>query len=164
MNHVPRPRHRRPAVALVTGGSSSHARDVVRGLVDRAWPIVVVYLDRQALAESTVEGIIAAGGTTVAVRADLTDGLDVQRLFAESGNAFGGVDIVVHLVSGSASLFYEHAARHLTGHGAIVTTPEAEPVPPTIVSRVRDRGICVEQVCVDEVLDVLDRWAQGRVD
>ena len=47
------------------------------------------------------------------MRADLADDLDVQRLFAESIAAFGGVDVVVHTTTDSAALLYQHAARHV---------------------------------------------------
>ena len=94
----------RRAVAIVTGGSCQTGRDVARGLASSAWAIVVVYLEHQSRAEATVTQVIAAEGTTVAVRADLADDLDVQRLFTESIAAFGGVDVVVHTTTGSAAL------------------------------------------------------------
>jgi DNA-binding CsgD family transcriptional regulator len=71
-------------VAIVTGGSFPAGRYVARGLARWAWPVVIVYLDHQSRTEATVAEIIAAGGTTIAVRADLADDLDVQRLFTES--------------------------------------------------------------------------------
>jgi 3-oxoacyl-[acyl-carrier protein] reductase len=83
-------------VAIVTGGSFPAGRHVARELARWAWPVVIVYLDHQSQAEATIAEIIAAGGTTIAVRADLADDLDVQRLFTESIAEFGGVDVVVH--------------------------------------------------------------------
>ena len=80
----------REAVAIVTGGSAGTGREVARGLAGWGWAIVVVYLEHQRTAEATVAEILAAEGRTVAVRADLADDLDVQRLFAESIAAFGG--------------------------------------------------------------------------
>jgi 3-oxoacyl-[acyl-carrier protein] reductase len=80
-------------VAIVTGGSSEIGRDVVRALASRGYAIVIVYLDDQPLTEAIVEDVLAAGGTAVAVRADLGDELDVERLFAESIAAVGGVDV-----------------------------------------------------------------------
>ena len=76
------PSDSRRAVAIVTGGSSSTARDVARGVAAWDWPVVVVYLEHQHQVEATVAEIIAADGTTVAVRADLADDLDVERLYA----------------------------------------------------------------------------------
>ena len=114
------------AVAIVTGGSSVIGREVTRGLARWGWAIVVVYLEDQRRAEATVAEILAADGTTVAVRADLADDLDVQRLFAESIAAFGGVDAVVHTTTDSASLLYQHAVEHVREGGAIVSVSAAE--------------------------------------
>ena len=77
-------------------------REIARGLAGWGWAIVVVYLEHQRTAEATVAEILAADGTIVAVRADLADDLDVQRLFAESIAAFAGVDVVVHTTTDSA--------------------------------------------------------------
>src|SRR4051812_39403955 len=90
-------------VAIVTGGSAGTGGAVARELATWGWAIVVVYLEHQRTAEAGVDEILAAGGRTVAVRADLADDLDVQRLFAESTAAFGGVDAVVHTTADSAS-------------------------------------------------------------
>jgi short chain dehydrogenase len=153
----------RRAVAIVTGGASRTGRDVALGLASREWSIVVVYLERQSEAEATVAEIIAAEGTTVAVRADLADDLDVQRLFSESIAAFGGVDVVVHTTSESAALLYRHAARYLRPRGAIVGTSAEEGIPGTIAGQLRERGITVDRAPPEGVLSVLDGWRRGIV-
>jgi NAD(P)-dependent dehydrogenase (short-subunit alcohol dehydrogenase family) len=112
----------REAVAIVTGGSSGPGREVARELAGWGWAIVVVYLEHQRRVEATVEAILATEARTVAVRADLADGLDVERLFAESILAFGGVDVVVHTTADNGSLLYRHAARSVRECGAIVST------------------------------------------
>jgi NAD(P)-dependent dehydrogenase (short-subunit alcohol dehydrogenase family) len=83
------------AVAIVTGGSRGAGREIARTLASRGYAVVVVYLRDQGAAEAAVEEILAADGTALAVRADLTDELDVERLFAETVAAFGRVDVVV---------------------------------------------------------------------
>ena len=65
----------------------------------RGYAVVVNYLHDQRAAEATVETVLAGNGAAVAVRADVADELDVQRLFAETIEAFGGVDVVVHTVA-----------------------------------------------------------------
>src|SRR5690349_12792155 len=90
--------------------------------------IVVVYLEHQVRAEATVADILAAGGTSVAVRADLTDELDVERLFTESIAAFGSVDLVVHTTPDNAALLYRQAAGHVRQGGAIFSVAGAEPM------------------------------------
>jgi 3-oxoacyl-[acyl-carrier protein] reductase len=90
-------------VAIVTGGSRSIGRAMIRWLAARGYAVVVNYLHEQRTAESTVETVLAANGAAVAVRADVADELDVQRLFGETIEAFGGVDVVVHTVTGRIS-------------------------------------------------------------
>lgn len=142
------------AVAIVTGGSLPAGREVARGLASRAWPVVIVYLDHQSRAEATIAEIIAVGGTAIAVRADLADDLDVQRLFTESAAEFGGVDVVVHTTPDSAVLLCRHAARQLRPRGAIVVTSASEPSTP----HVHERDITVERVAPQGVLAYLDIW------
>ena len=64
-------------VAIVTGGSRGVGGAIVRGLARRGYAVVVDYAHDQRSAESTV---------------------DVVRLFAETIEAFGGIDVVVHAV------------------------------------------------------------------
>jgi 3-oxoacyl-[acyl-carrier protein] reductase len=87
-------------VAIVTGGSRGVGRATIGRLAARGYSVVVDYLHDQRAAEATVETVLAGHGTAMAVRADVTDDLDVQRLFAETIVAFGCVDVVVHTVEG----------------------------------------------------------------
>ena len=131
-------------VAIVTGGSRGVGRATIRRLAARGYAVVVNYLHDQRAAESTVEAILANNGNAVAVRADIADDLDVQRLFAETIAAFGGINVVVHAAGSriTASAVTEvdldefdalvrintratfvvnqEAARHLRNGGAIV--------------------------------------------
>src|SRR6185312_5759928 len=88
----------RGRVAIVTGGSRGVGRATIGRLAARGYSVVVDYLHDQRAAEATVETVLAGRGTAMAVRADVTDDLDVQRLFAETIVAFGCVDVVVHTV------------------------------------------------------------------
>jgi 3-oxoacyl-[acyl-carrier protein] reductase len=85
-------------VAIVTGGSRGVGRATVRRLAARGYAVVVNYLHDQRAAELTVEAILAGNSDALAVRADVADDLDVQRLFAETIAAFDGIDVVVHAV------------------------------------------------------------------
>jgi 3-oxoacyl-[acyl-carrier protein] reductase len=62
--------------------------------------VVVNYVDDQRTAESTVEAVLDDRGTAVAIRADVADELDVERLFAQTIETFGSVDAVIHAVRG----------------------------------------------------------------
>lgn len=116
------------AVAIVTGGSHGIGREVVRMLARRGYALVVVYLDDQTRAEATVDEVFAADGTAVAVRADVTDDLDVERLFEETIAAFGAVDAVVHAKARSPAVL----DRHLPRGAAIVSVTAPEEIAPTI--------------------------------
>jgi 3-oxoacyl-[acyl-carrier protein] reductase len=131
-------------VAIVTGGSRGVGRATTRRLAARGYAVVVGYLHDQRAAESTVEAILANNGNAVAVRADIADDLDVQRLFAETIAAFGGIDVVVHAAGSRVTassvteaglaefdalvrintratfVVSQEAARHLRNGGAIV--------------------------------------------
>ncbi len=150
--------HSDRAVAIVTGGAFPAGRSVARGLARWSWPVVVVYLDHQPWAEATVAEIISAGGVTIAVRADLADELDVQRLFTESIAEFGRIDVVVHTTSNGAALLCRHAARYVRRPGTIVITSAPDLIPPPTAARLRERGITVERVPFAAVLDYLDGW------
>ena len=151
---------RREVVAIVTGGSVGAGREIARELARWGWAIVVVYLEHQHTTEATVAEILAAEGTIVSVRADLADDLDVQRLFAESSAAFGGVDVVVHTTSNGSTLLYQHAARHLRRRGAIVSVAPADRVTPGIARELDARAISVGRTAPEGVLAFLDIWQQ----
>jgi len=148
------------SVAIVTGASSGLGREVALRVAAWGSAIVVVYLEDQHGAEATVADILAAGGATVAVRADPTDELDVERLFIESIAAFGGVDVVVHTTPHSAAILYRQAARQLRQGGAIVSVSGAEPEP-GVLRQLRERGMTVGTTSPGTLLWYLEQWRAG---
>ena len=142
--NIPLDRSSAGRVAIVTGGSRGVGRAAIRLLAARGYSVVVNYLHDRRAAESTVEAILAGNSDAVAVRADVADDLDVQRLFAETIAAFGGIDVVVHAVGSPVTatpvaevdleeldalvrintratfIVNREAARHLRNGGAIV--------------------------------------------
>ena len=90
----------RGQVAIVTGGSRGVGREAIHRLASLGYAVVVNYAHDQRTAESAVEAVLAENGTAVAVRADVYDDLDVERLFTETVEAFGAIDAVVHAVRG----------------------------------------------------------------
>jgi len=130
-------------VAIVTGGSIGIGREIARTLAGWGYAVVVVYVRDQAEAEAAVDEILAADGTAVAVRADVDDELDVERLFDESAAAFGGVDVVVHTAPGVTAEINRQAASRLRAGGTIVEASGTD----------RD---------VTEIVARLDRWRRGQ--
>jgi 3-oxoacyl-[acyl-carrier protein] reductase len=112
-------------------------------LASRDYAVVVVYLRDQGAAEAIVEEILAANGTALAIRADLADELDVERLFTESAVVFGGVDVVVDTSLRGSRVVDQQAARHLRPGGAIVTSSGPDAIPPVLAEELRARGITV---------------------
>jgi 3-oxoacyl-[acyl-carrier protein] reductase len=151
----------REAVVIVTGGSFGAGRELARALASRGWSVVVVYLEHQPAAEATVTEILAAQGTAVAIRADITDELDVERLFAETTAAFGGVDIVVHTTPEGASLLYRQAARYVRRRGAIVSVARPGGAMPGVSGELHERDISICSLAREQVFSFLERWRAG---
>ena len=91
---------RKGRVAIVTGGSRGMGRETIQRLAGLGYAVVVNYVHDQRTAESTVDAVLEARGAAVAIRADVSDALDVERLFAQTIETFGAVDAVVHAVRG----------------------------------------------------------------
>jgi 3-oxoacyl-[acyl-carrier protein] reductase len=87
-------------VAIVTGGSRGMGRETIQRLASLGHAVVVNYLHDQRTAESTVDAVLEGRGAAVAVRADVSDVLDVERLFSQTLETFGAIDAVVHAVRG----------------------------------------------------------------
>jgi 3-oxoacyl-[acyl-carrier protein] reductase len=92
-------RYRSRAV-IVTGGSRGVGRTAVQRLAHLGYAVAVNYLHDQQAAEATVDAVLEARGAAVAIRADVADELDVERLFAQTIETFGAIDAVVHSVRG----------------------------------------------------------------
>jgi NAD(P)-dependent dehydrogenase (short-subunit alcohol dehydrogenase family) len=150
--------HSEGAVAIVTGGSSPMGRAVALSLARGRWSIVIVYLDQQAVAEATVEEIVAVGGTTVAVRADLADEFDVERVFTETIAAFGDVEVVVDTTSENLDLLCAQAARYLRQDGLILIPLTAQAFGPRTAGALRERGVTVRRVLPWALTMGLNTW------
>lgn len=145
-------------VAIVTGGSRGAGQATVRRLAVSGYAVVVNYLHSQRAAECAVDAVLAGGGDAVAIRADVADDLDVQRLFAETIAAFGGIDVVVHAAGSRIStratfLVNREAARHVRNGGAIVSLSSsadgADVLTRALALELRERDITVNAVMLE---------------
>ncbi len=112
-------------VAIVTGASGGIGGAVATRLARDGFAVVVHYAGRADRAQAVVEEIKAAGGRASAVRADVADAADVERLFKQAADAFGGrIDVVVNtagimplspIAKGDVELFDKVIAANLRG-------------------------------------------------
>jgi 3-oxoacyl-[acyl-carrier protein] reductase len=82
--------------AIVTGGAGGIGRAVAKRLARDGFCVAVNYAGNPDKAQKVVAEIESAGGRAVAVKADVADAADVERLFKETITAFGSVEVVVH--------------------------------------------------------------------
>src|SRR3954453_866480 len=162
-------------VAIVIGGSWAAGRAIAGTLPSRGYAVIVVYLRDSGAAESAVEEILAAHGTALAVRADVTDELDVERGFTETATAFGGVDVVVHAALRGVSIVDRQAARRLRHGGAIVNVSSSDPIAPDLAEELRARDITVNGLTpgleapgadrdTAELVAILERWRRSTAE
>lgn len=79
---------------LVTGGARGIGRAIAQAFAQHGARVAISFLTREAEARATVAA--APGGPHLAVRADLTDPAQAERLVADSIAAFGRLDVVVN--------------------------------------------------------------------
>jgi 3-oxoacyl-[acyl-carrier protein] reductase len=82
-------------VAIVTGASRGIGRTIASRLADDGYTVVVNYAGNADAAASVVGEIRSKGGTSIAVKADVSQPAELQGLFAGAREAFGRIDTVV---------------------------------------------------------------------
>jgi 3-oxoacyl-[acyl-carrier protein] reductase len=124
-------------VAIVTGSSKGIGAGIAERLAADGARVVVNYSRSAQDADVVVERIVAAGGTAVAVKADISNTAEIQPLIDAALKAFGKLDILVNnagvykidsLETVSAESFDEHF--HLNVRGLLLTTQAAARVLP----------------------------------
>jgi 3-oxoacyl-[acyl-carrier protein] reductase len=83
-------------VAIVTGASKGIGAAIAKGLGAAGAAVVVNYASSKAGADRVVAEITGTGGAAIAVQGDVSKAADVQRLFAETTQAFGALDVLVN--------------------------------------------------------------------
>jgi 3-oxoacyl-[acyl-carrier protein] reductase len=83
-------------VAVVTGASKGIGAGIAKKLACGGASVVVNYASDKSGAERVVADIVAAGGKAVAVKASVSNAVEVKALFAETAKAFGKIDILVN--------------------------------------------------------------------
>ena len=83
-------------VAVVTGASKGIGAAIARHLAAEGAAVVVNYSSSKEGADRVVNDIKSKGGLAVAVQANVAKQADVERLFAETKQAFDRLDILVN--------------------------------------------------------------------
>lgn len=83
-------------VAIITGASRGIGSAIARQLSALGAKVVVNYSNNEVKAEEVVEEITKSGEQAVAIKADVSNIKDVERLFSETITKFGKVDILVN--------------------------------------------------------------------
>ncbi|WP_312508719.1 SDR family oxidoreductase [Chryseobacterium culicis] len=83
-------------VAVVTDSSKGIGAAIALRLAQEGARVVVNYSGNKAAADETVSGITSSGGEAIAIKADVSRKEEVIRLFTESIEHFGKVDIWVN--------------------------------------------------------------------
>jgi NAD(P)-dependent dehydrogenase (short-subunit alcohol dehydrogenase family) len=99
---------------LVTGGNSGLGAAIASAFAGEGARVAINYVSHPQAAESLVTGIIASGGTAMALEADIADAAAVETMFEKLDSAWGGIDVLVNNagVDGQAALGWESDPAH----------------------------------------------------
>lgn len=131
-------------IALVTGGAKRVGKAIVFALAARGCRTVVHYHASQAEAEETVRELLAAGHEAIALRADITQEADVERMIDTVVQRFGRIDILVN----NASVFYRTPIETLTAED---------------IERVIDTNLTGTFICAQKIGLRMYAWGSGHI-
>ncbi len=82
--------------AIVTGASGGIGSGIARRFGEAGANVVCHFHGNRQAADAVVAAIVEAGGTAVAIKADVSTGEGAGRLVSDAVDQFGGVDILVN--------------------------------------------------------------------
>jgi 3-oxoacyl-[acyl-carrier protein] reductase len=83
-------------VAVVTGASKGIGAEIAKQFAAEGAAVVVNYSSSPEGAQRVVSEITKNGGKAIAVKANLAEKADIEKLFTETKKAFGKLDILVN--------------------------------------------------------------------
>ena len=119
-------------VAVVTGASKGIGAKIAKALAAAGAAVAVNYASSKEGADRVIAEITGSGGRAIAVQGDVSKLADVQRLFAETKEQFGSLDVLVNNAGvyqlGSLEAFTEqefHRQFNINVLGLLLATQEA---------------------------------------
>ena len=112
-------------MAVVTGASKGLGASIARGFAAEGASVVVNYASSKDAAERVVADIVSAGGTAIAVHADMREPAEVEELLSTAHRTFGAIDVLVNnagvydfqpLEALSIELFRKHMELNVFGY------------------------------------------------
>jgi len=89
---------------IVTGGGRRIGAAVCRRAAAADWPVCVNYLTNRPAAERVVADVVEGGGSAISVQADVSEEVDVRRLFDTATGELGPVGALVNNVGTTGGL------------------------------------------------------------
>jgi len=83
-------------VVLVTGAGGGIGSGIARRFAEAGAKLAINYRSNEAGARAGVAEIEGGGGEAIAIRADVTKKDEVERLFAQTAEAFGRIDVLIN--------------------------------------------------------------------
>ena len=83
-------------VSLITGGSRGIGKAIALQFASQDLRVAVNYISNRDAADEVVKLVEDAGSSAVAIQGDVTKRADVERIFAETSEALGPVEILVN--------------------------------------------------------------------
>jgi NAD(P)-dependent dehydrogenase (short-subunit alcohol dehydrogenase family) len=83
-------------IVLITGGSRGIGAATARLAAARGYTVAITYLERGNAAEAVVSEVKAAGGTAIALQADVSVEADVRRVFEQVDARLGTLTALVN--------------------------------------------------------------------
>src|SRR5690606_29001140 len=111
-------------VAIVTGASKGIGASIAKYFAHEGAKVVVNYASSKEAADKVVKTITDKGGIAISVQADVSKEADITRLFEETKNAFGTLDVLVNnaafqgykpIEQVSAESFHQHFNVNVLG-------------------------------------------------
>lgn len=96
MNTPTQPHNTPRKIAIVTGASRGIGAQIARRLSSDGFAVVINYANSATEADTLVAQLNGEGGQAIAVKADIASASDVRRLFEETEQQLGKVDVLVN--------------------------------------------------------------------